>query len=88
MENYAVIISKVGRRGQITIPRQVRQWLNLREKDRVAFIRRGNEIILHPLPHTLFDLRGSVPVPTPQDFTAIRQRVIENHARKVAKGEA
>lgn len=83
-----MIISKVGRRGQITIPRQIRRWLNLREKDRVAFIRRGNEIILQPLPYTLLDLRGSVPVPEPQDFTAIRQQVIDEHARKVAEGNA
>jgi AbrB family looped-hinge helix DNA binding protein len=88
MENRRMIISKVGRRGQITIPRQVRRWLNLREKDRVAFIRRGNEVILQPLPHTLLDLRGSVPVREPQDFAAIRQQVIEEHARKVAQGEA
>ena len=83
-----MIVSKVGRRGQITIPRQVRRWLNLREKDRVAFIRRGNEIILHPLPYTLFDLRGSVPVPKPQDFTAVRHQVREEQARKVADGES
>ncbi len=83
-----MIISKVGRRGQITIPREVRRWLNLREQDRVAFVRRGNEIILQPLPHTLLDLRGSVPVSKPQDFTAVRQEVIEEHARKVAEGEA
>jgi AbrB family looped-hinge helix DNA binding protein len=83
-----MVISKVGRRGQITIPRTVRRWLNLRESDRVAFIRRGNEVILQPLPYTLLDLRGSVPVAEPQDFTAIRRQVIDEHARKVAKGEA
>jgi hypothetical protein len=32
-------------------------------------------------------LRGSVPVAEPQDFDAIREQVIQEHARKVAQGE-
>jgi hypothetical protein len=36
----------------------------------------------------LLNLRGSIPVSGPQDFTAIRQQVVEAHARKVAKGDA
>jgi len=83
-----MIITKVGRRGQITIPRAIRHWLNLREGDRVAFVRRGDEIVLQPLTQTLLDLRGSVPVSGPQDFTAIRRQVIETHAHEVVKDEA
>jgi AbrB family looped-hinge helix DNA binding protein len=83
-----MIISKVGRRGQITLPRAIRRWFSLREGDRVAFVQRGNEIVLQPLTHTLLDLRGSVSVSGPQDFAAIRQQVIEAHARKVAGDEA
>lgn len=71
-------VSKVGRRGQIAIPSAIRQELNLQEGDRLAFIRRGNEVVLQPLKHTLQDFRGSVPVSEPQDFDAIRKRVIEN----------
>ncbi len=69
-------ISKVGRRGQIAIPRAIRQELNLQEGDRLAFIRRGDEVVLQPLKHTLSDFRGSVPVAEPQDFEAIRQRIL------------
>ena len=82
-----MIISTVGRRGQMTVPRQLRRALNLQEGDRVAFIRRGDEIVLQPLTHTLLDLRGSVPVAEPQDFDAIREQVIQEHARKVSQGE-
>ena len=70
-----MIVSKVGRRGQITLPRFVRRWLSLNQGDRVAFIRRGDEIVLQPLTQTLLDLRGAVPVEQPQDFEAIRQEV-------------
>jgi AbrB family looped-hinge helix DNA binding protein len=82
-----MVISKVGRRGQITLPRSVRHWLSVTEGDRVAFIRRGDEVVLQPITRTLLDLRGSVPVTTPQDFKAIRQQVVETHARQVATDE-
>jgi AbrB family looped-hinge helix DNA binding protein len=82
-----MIVSKVGRRGQITLPRLIRHWLNLEEGDRVAFVRRGDEVMLQPLPHTLLDLRGSISVSSPQDFNAIRQQVREAQAQKVAKNE-
>lgn len=45
-------ITKVGRRGQISIPRNIRQTLNLQEGDRLAFIQRGNEVVLQPLHQT------------------------------------
>jgi len=76
-------ISKVGRRGQISIPSQVRQEMGLQEGDRIAFIRRGDEVVLQPLKQTLLDLRGSVPVDGPQDFGAIRQQVFAQRAYRV-----
>ena len=82
-----MIVGKVGRRGQITLPRLIRRWLNLQEGDRVAFIRRDNEIVLQPLTQSLLDLRGSVPVSEPQDFDAIRQQVRLNQSQRVAKDE-
>ncbi len=82
------ITTTIGRRGQITLPRAIRQWLNLREGDRIAFTRRGDDVILQPMPHTLMDLRGSVPVSGPQDFEAIRRSVISAHAERVASDEA
>ena len=82
-----MIISKVGRRGQVTLPRAIRRRLNLQEGDRVAYVTRGEEVVLLPLTRTLLDLRGSVPVSEPQDFDAIRRQVVEEHARKVGTGE-
>lgn len=82
-----MIVSKIGRRGHITLPRPIRRWLHLHEGDRVAFIRRGDEIVPQPLTHTLLDRRGSVSVSGPQDFAAIRHQVIEAHPRKVAEGQ-
>jgi AbrB family looped-hinge helix DNA binding protein len=73
-------VSKVGRRGQIAIPRLIRQELNLQEGDRLAFVRRGDEVVLQPLKTTLSDFRGSIPVSEPQDFDAIRQQVLDRRS--------
>lgn len=81
-------ISKVGRRGQIAIPKQIRQELNLQEGDRLAFIRRGDEVVLQPLRATLSDYRGSIPASGPQDFAAIRQQVIDRSAYRTQSNDA
>lgn len=81
-------VTKVGRRGQITLPKAIRQWLRLQEGDQIAFVRQGDEIILQPLTQTLLDLRGSVPVSEPQDFEGIRREVIDRHGQEVARDEA
>ena len=74
-----MIVAKIGRRGQVTVPSRLRQQLDLQEGDSVAIVRRGEDLLLRPLKKTLLDLRGSVPVSSPQDFAAIRQTVIASH---------
>ena len=61
--------------------------MGFQKGDRIAFLRRGDEVVLQPLTDTLLDLRGSVPVEESQDFAAIRDQVIQDHAGKVAQSE-
>jgi AbrB family looped-hinge helix DNA binding protein len=82
-----MFLTKVGRHGQITIPRQIRRKLNLHEGDHIAISIEGDTIVLRPITQTLLDLRGSVPVAEVQDFSAIRQQVIHDQARKVVQDE-
>jgi len=70
-----MVISRIGKRGQITLPRELRAAWEVEEGDQVAFLQRGEEVVLLPLKRTLRDLRGSVPVSGPQDFEAVRQQV-------------
>ncbi len=79
------IVSKVGRRGQLTLPSAVRRLLMLEEGDRVAFVRQGEAIVLQRLPLSLRDVRGSVGVAGPQDFDAVRSAVEAEHARLVVE---
>jgi AbrB family looped-hinge helix DNA binding protein len=80
-------VSKVGRRGQIAIPRAIRQELDLQVGDRLAFVRRGHEVVIQPLKATLSDFRGSIPVSEPQDFDAIRRQVLDNRAYRTDPDE-
>ena len=77
---------KIGRRGQITVPRTIRRQLGLKEGDSLAIFPLENQIILRPLTHTILDLRGSIPVEEPQDFEEIRKRVIASRGRRMKEG--
>jgi AbrB family looped-hinge helix DNA binding protein len=80
-----MVISKIGRRGQLTLPSEVRRQANLKEGDRVAFVVEGEHIVLQPLTQTLLDLRGSVAVAGPQNFAAIRRQVLAGRANQVSR---
>lgn len=58
---------KLNRRGQITIPREIRRQLGLHTGDTVALIPEAGRAILLPMTKTLLDLRGSVKAPGEQD---------------------
>ena len=77
-----MVIAKVGRRGQLTLPSEVRRLANLKEGDQVAFVMEGERIVLQHLTESLLDLRGSVPVTGPQDFDSIRKEVLAARAKK------
>ncbi len=75
--------TRVGRRGQLTLPRAVRQSLGVAEGDQVAFVERGGEVVLRPVRQSLRDLRGSVLVNGPQDFDAVRASVQADRAQRL-----
>jgi AbrB family looped-hinge helix DNA binding protein len=81
-------IAKIGRRGQLTLPRKVRGALKVKEGDRLFFISRGEEMVIKPLRQTLRDLRGTVPVKGEQDFDEIREKVRMAVSRKAAGDES
>jgi antitoxin PrlF len=72
--------TRVGRRGQITLPREVRRRIKVNEGDQIAFIIEGEQVIIKPITQSLLDLRGSVQVTGEQDFNAIRSDVAAKRA--------
>jgi len=74
--------TRIGRRGQITLPREVRRRIKVDEGDQIAFIIEGEQVIIKPLIQSLLDLRGSVAVTGEQDFNAIRKEVMDKRAQR------
>ena len=77
--------TRVGRRGQIILPREVRRRIKVQEGDQIAFVFDGEQVIIKPITQSLLDLRGSVPVSGEQDFEAIRKEALTTRAQ--ARGE-
>ncbi|WP_342350094.1 AbrB/MazE/SpoVT family DNA-binding domain-containing protein [uncultured Nitrospira sp.] len=71
--------SVITRKGQVTIPKPIRDQLGLEEGEKVIFIRRGDEVLLKVLRGSVLDLKGSViPSTRPEDFSRIRRAVKKN----------
>lgn len=77
-----MITAKVGRRGQLTLPKEIREQLEIEEGQRVAFVKRGGAITLLPLNESLSDHYGSIEVGGPQDFDAVRGEARRRKARE------
>ena len=77
--------SVITRKGQVTIPKPIRDQLGLEEGEKIMFIRRGDEVLLKVLRGTVLDLKGSVtPSARPEDFSKIRQTVKKRVGRKAS----
>ena len=77
-------------KGQMTIPKDVREALNLRPSEKVIVVVDGNQAILTPLRGNLLDLGGSVKIPEkekPIDFRKVREAVKKKVAKKITHGD-
>jgi AbrB family looped-hinge helix DNA binding protein len=80
-----MVTSTVTRKGQVTIPKEIRDTLGLREGDRVFFVRRGEEIVLKVLRGNILELRRSVKATKrPENFEKVREMTKRKVAAKVA----
>lgn len=77
--------STLTRKGQVTIPKAIRDRLGMKEGEKVIFVMRDQEVILKVVKGTILDLKGSVrPSASPEDFEKIRHSVKQTVAKKVA----
>lgn len=80
--------SVITRKGQVTIPKAIRDEIQLRIGDRVSFVVRNGEVVLRRPPKSILDLQGSVkPSRQPEDFGRIRQSVKSRRGPKAAQDE-
>ncbi len=81
------VTSKIGSRGQITLPKDIRERFQLQEGQTVAFVVKNDELTLLPLTQTLLDFEGAIAVDGPQDFARVREAVQQAQAERIAKGD-
>lgn len=82
------VSARLSSKGQITVPRSVRDALDLREGDNVVFRVEGKRATLAKIPNFL-DLAGSVPVPPTlrgRPWSEIIEMTHLAHARRVVEG--
>jgi AbrB family looped-hinge helix DNA binding protein len=78
--------STLTRKGQVTIPKPIRDRLKVKEGEKVFFVMRGNEVVLKVLRGTILDLKGSVKASAhPEDFETIRGSVKKAVSARVAR---
>lgn len=74
------------RKGQVTIPKPIRDRLGVREGEKVLFVVRGDEVVLKVLRGNILDLKGSVKATAhPENFEAVRRSFKKSVASKVAR---
>ena len=73
----ATNIATVTAKGQVTIPKRIRQALGLEEKDRLLFVVEGERVIMKPLrQRPLNELYGTLPATKPHSgHQAIRDDI-------------
>jgi len=82
-----MLATRVGRRGQIVLPKEVRMRIRVAEGDQIAFIIDGEQVVIKPITQSLLDLSGSVRVAGRQDFDSVRNHVKTKRAQKRGSGD-
>lgn len=80
-----MLISTITQKGQVTIPKTIRNALQLKTNDKVIFVRRGDSIILKPVKDIL-SLRGVVETDESKDLSSIREKVKNKVSKRIANG--
>jgi AbrB family looped-hinge helix DNA binding protein len=80
--------SVITKKGQTTIPKEIRAFLKLGPNDKLFYIIEGEKVVLKPLRGDILELRGSVPAKEmPTDFNKVLKQTRKKVAKKIARGD-
>ncbi len=77
------MMTTVTSKGQVTIPKQLRDLFHIKPYDKVDFRQEGDKIVLSPV-KTLLELRGSVPPKENSNFEQEREVAKKSVGKRVA----
>lgn len=81
--------SKLTSKGQITVPKDVRERLGLKSGDRVVFEFKGNSVHLRvEKSKSLKELKGSLPANKAYTGKETERRAVRKHAAKATLGRS
>jgi AbrB family looped-hinge helix DNA binding protein len=76
----------ITRKGQVTIPKTIRDVVHWQEGDRVSFTVRDDVVVLRRQEGTILDLKGTVePSRRPEDFDEVRRQARRQRAERRAR---
>ena len=75
--------STITDKGQTTIPREIREYLDLKPQDKIVYVPDGKKIYLTLVRGSILDIKGIVKKENkkPQDFHKLREQI----KRKISK---
>jgi AbrB family looped-hinge helix DNA binding protein len=80
--------SVITKKGQTTIPKEIRAFLKLGPNDKLFYIIEGEKVVLKPLRGDILELRGSVPAKEmPTDFNKVLKQTRKKVAKKIDRGD-
>ena len=81
-------VSILTKKGQTTIPKEIRAFLKLEAEDKILYQVENDKVIIRPLKGSILDLRGSIKTEEkPVDFERIRKETTKKMARKIVEGD-
>jgi len=79
-------VSKITVKGQVTIPKKVRDELGVTPGDVIVFTKKGGDIVIKPA-GTLLDLKGVIVSPKKiKDWNGVRKNIKRSIAKRVMEG--
>lgn len=78
------IATTITTKGQVTIPKAIRERLGVKAGDKVIFVAEKDKVVLKPA-RTLLDFKGYFKVKHAIDFEAARRRVKRARVGKIEK---
>lgn len=78
-------IVSITQQGQVTIPKNYREQLNIKKNSKAVVEQKGNSLVVTPI-EDFFALRGSIkPISRPENFKKMRKAFIKHLAKNAMK---
>jgi antitoxin PrlF len=77
-------VARVSSKGQVTIPKPVRERLELKTGSPLVFVERDDRMELESMKGSILEWYGAISVEGPLDFKAVREQTMAIAAEEVA----